>query len=299
MWVFFALLGRALWAATSILEKILVTTQISPVVYLIFSSFVGLLALWNVPLHGLVVPSINVLLIALLAGGLYIFASLSYLQALKYDEVSRLVPIWQFTPIFVLLIASITVGERFSGFDYIAFALLVFGGFMISLRRVDGVFRLNNGFWLMVLSSVFHALLQVAGKYVYQNIPYESGFAWIRIGAFLATLPILFYPPVTKVFIKTIRMLSNKTKLVLLGTGIIDIVGLASFNYAISQGSVSLVSAMGGTLSLFTILFAVLLSAKYPSFLKEEVNKRILLIKFLSVVLISVGVYLISVYHHS
>lgn len=297
MWIVFALLGRALWAATSILEKILITTHISPIVYLIFSSFMGLLALWNVPFNGLIVPDFKVLMMALIAGALYIGASLSYLKALKFDEVSRLVPIWQFTPIFVLMITGITIGEKLSYLDYFAFMLLVLGGFMISLRRVDRMFKLNKGFWLMVLSSVLHALLQTAGKYVYQNIPYNDGFAWIRIGAFLATLPILFYPPVIKTFVQTVKLLNNRVKLILIVTGIIDITGLALFNLAISTGSVSLVSAMGGTLSLFTIIFALLLSSRYPKLLKEEINKKIIAVKITSVIFISIGVYLISVYH--
>jgi len=70
--------------------------------------------------------------------------------------------------------------------------------------------------------------------------------------------------------------------------------GMAFFYLALQRGPVSLVALVGGTQCLFVLVFVTLISILFPKILKEEIDKKTIIIKIISIILMLVGLYLIS-----
>lgn len=295
-WLFFALLPRALWAINNVVDKALVVNKIRHAsVYLFITVAASALVLVLVPFRGLATPSLGLVLLALFTGAIYTYGLWPYYRALTFEEASRIVSLWHLTPIFVLLLSSLIIGERFGTYDFIAFALLVLGGFLISTRRSAGKFHVSAAVGLMLLSCLVFALEIVLAKYVYLHMPYLDGFIWIRLGSVLALVPFLMASSFRSALKDIFASLSTQVKGVVVGSEVMALGAIASFEYAISQGSVSLVSALGGTQSLFLLLYVAALSFWKPEWLKEELAHGVLGLKLVAICLISVGVYLISI----
>lgn len=144
-WLFFALLSRALYAAVNVVDKMVVEKYIhSPLVYFLVTALVSLVVLTIIPFRGIYMPSENVLVSALLAGATFVYGVLLYFYALKFDEASRVVPLWQITPLLTLLISFFTIGERLDTKDFIAFPFLIIGGFLLTARRIEGVLKISK-----------------------------------------------------------------------------------------------------------------------------------------------------------
>lgn len=295
-WVFFAVFARAIWAGNNVVDKHLISRHIqNPVSYLFIVTSIQLLVLVIIPFHNLSVPPLNILLAAFFSGALFMYGLLPYFQSLTFEEASRSVSIWQITPIFVLIISSLTVGEQFDTNDWMAFVLLFTGGILISTRKIESKFHLSKAFFLMLGSCVIFAIQTVLSKYVYLNIVYLDGFMLSRIGAFLGVLPILFFSSQRTAIVKSIVSVGNKVKIIILINTLIAISALASYEYAISKSSVTLVNALGGIQTVFLLLYATILSLWFPSIVKEELRKSVLILKVLAISLIIAGVYLVSI----
>jgi len=65
-------------------------------------------------IHGFSKLSVIHQLLGLVAGLFYVVAVLLYFEALKDEEVSRVVPLFGMAPIFVTVLAAIFLGEIFT-----------------------------------------------------------------------------------------------------------------------------------------------------------------------------------------
>jgi len=63
--------------------------------------------------------------------------------------------------------------------------------------------------------------------------------------------------------------------------------------WAITTGPISLVSVFRGFQSVFVLIYALFLSIWLPKILKEEVSKGVLGVKFVAIILMMIGLYLI------
>jgi len=289
-WLIFAILSYLFWAFCNITSKVLLTNYVKNIfVYTIFIGFAGLLPLLLIPFKNLTIPNTQLLIITLITGMLYIYALMPYLKALSVEEVSRVIPLWRFTPLFVLIFSIGFVGEQLSFFEIIAFFLFLLGGFLISVQKLKETFKISKAFYFILFSSFLFGIYHTLTKFVYLNQSYYDGFILIRIGSFISALSILLIKKYRISLIDTFSFISNKTKGAILFYEILNLIGLAFFNFAVSIGSVSLVSASAGIQSIFVLLLASILSLKFPQILKEEISTKILLQKLIAIILIIVG----------
>lgn len=294
-WLFFAIFSRALYAAVNVIDKNLIEKRIpSTITYFLITGFLNLILLAIIPFHDIAIPPIPMLLLLLAAGALYFYGLLPYYSALAFEEASRVVPIWQLTPLFTLVIATLTVGEHFDTYDWIAFPLLVFGGFLISTRKNQGAIRVSRALWLMIASSLLFALWSVMAKYAYTQVAFIDGYFWMRMGAFASILPLLFYKTNRTALSAAVSRLGASVWGAIFANNLIALAALASLEYAIRIGSVSLTIALQGTQSFFLLLYAIVLSLWFPKILKEGLGKVVIAVKLVAILLISAGVWLIS-----
>jgi len=177
---------------------------------------------------------------------------------------------------------------------YAAFLLILLGGFLISIQKIEKMLRLREAFWWMIFASLIYAGQAVMLKSLYVNYSFWDLTVYLGFGEFLPTLVIIsILPKIRNRFIKNLSSLKSMGWM-LLGSAVI-LVTIASLSglWAITGGPVSLVSVMRGFQSIFTLIYAVFLSIWLPKILKEELGAQNLGLKLAAILLMVAGLYLI------
>lgn len=133
-WLLFAFSGPLLWAVSTHIDKYLVDRFFrdkSVAVLLVFTAFVGLLALPFIWVHQ-DVPPLSIGVIAF-SGILYMSAMFFYLQALQSEEASVVAPFYQATPLFGYVLGYLVLGEILSPMQMLGALLIVAGALLLSM----------------------------------------------------------------------------------------------------------------------------------------------------------------------
>lgn len=295
-WVFFAILSRALWAADNVVDKLLIGRHLrDPVVLTLIAGISALLlSLIIIIFNGLRWIGFGPVALVTFAGSFQIVAVFAFYQAISKEEISRVIPLFQFTAPFVLIISLLFLGEVLTRNHYLSFVLILLGGFLISLQKTKGVFKLRNAFWWMILSSLIYAIQVVILKSLYVAHPFWDLTAYLGFGVFIPTLILLLL--ISNFRNRFTRSLSDLKPagwtLLILTMFFVASASLSGF-WALTSGPVSLISVFRGFQSVFVLVYAVLFSIWLPKMLKEELNKSVLGIKAIAIFLMVIGLYLI------
>lgn len=296
-WVFFSLLSRALWAADNIIDKLLRGKYLPDSLALTFIAGISGLALPLVIIifNGVRWIGFNPAALVIFAGALKIVGVFGFYQAISKDDISRTIPLFQFTPPLVLILSFLFLGEVLTLNHYFAFALILLGGFLISLQKVEGVFRLRNAFWWMALSSLIYAVQVVILKSLYVAHPFWDLTAYLGFGEFLPTLVLLLL--ISKFRNRFTKSISNVKQagwvLLILSMLLVAGASLSGF-WALTSGPVTLISVLRGFQSVFVLIYAIFLSIWLPKILKEELAGGVLLTKVIAIFLMIFGLYFIT-----
>ena len=136
MWLLVAISSYFINAGVYVADKFLLSKKIHSSIAYAF--FVGIWSIFNFVL--LVfdpwVPSIQELLVDLLAGLLFLATLIFWYKALHQSEATRVVPIvGALVPIFSFLLSFIFLGETLGERQLLAFVILINGGILISVKH--------------------------------------------------------------------------------------------------------------------------------------------------------------------
>ena len=240
---------------------------------------------------------------SLLAGGLWVVALWFFFRALQGGEPSRVVPIaGSAVPVFTWLIATVFLAEQLTGHELLGVGVLILGGLLLSVR-----WHAHQGLPPSVLAAALASGAAFAGhfaitKYVYDfSESFLALFAYIRlgVGVWAALLLLALWwqrrkpasrPPQRRAGLGTAGIVW-----VFVASKSIGMVALLLQNYAIAQGSVTVVNALQGTQYLFILLLALALSRWAPQFVREELHRVALLQKIGGIVAVTLGLVLVVV----
>lgn len=279
------------YAFANIIDKFLLEKRIkncfSQVFVISFAAFIaGILTWFFVPFEN--VPTTSIFL-GFLAGLVYSVGYYLYFYTISFDEVSRFVSVIYVTPLIVVLFALLFLGESLPLWKYFAVILTALGAFLIGVEKFELKPVMRVGFWLALLSCLFWGGTSILQKYVLSSASFWNVFALQQFGLSAG----LF----CSIFLRDARMhLKNAFKsihFIFLSEGF-NFTALIIFLWALSKKEVSLISAMSSLQPLYLLIFMLLISAFVPKLLKEVFTKETLVIKVVSVLMIVVGVFLIS-----
>jgi len=325
MWILVATISYFLNAGVHVADKFLLSKKIhSSIVY---AFYVGIWSIGNFILLFLDpwVPGPYELTLDLLAGFLFLFTLVFWYKALHQSEATRVVPIvGALTPIFSFIFSYLFLGAHLSVEQLAAFIVLIAGGLLISIKRTRiHLFKevtsrvkniLGNTFGKFsvelrptrrlilnsILAAACFAAYYVFIKYIYSHTgqPFIGAFVWSRLGSFLGVLSILLVPNWRKLIkdSKTTEHKSPKQLTFFLGVRLAAAAAFIMLNWAVSlSDNVSLINALQGTQYAFLLLLILLLSAKFPKIIDEEVGRGVIFQKAIGVVLVSLGLYLLVI----
>ncbi len=295
-WIYFTLLAELIWSFTSFIDKIVFSKGYikSPFVFIVLNGSMNVLVVFLLPFFSL--EPLNFLgFFSVLGAGIFLsLGVIFYYKAVQYEEISRVVVLWQLIPIFVLIMSFLFLGERLTKFSFIGFAFLLSAGFLISYRKINKKFKLSKAFYYMLASTLLISFHYVLAKHVYGVTSFWSAFMWLRLASFSGIL-VLLLPSVRREFAKTYQISSARTKSLLGFKMLIDFSAFVTLGYATFYGPISLISALGTAAApLFIFIITSIAAIYFPYVLKEDFKREAVLAKIFAIALTIIGIILVN-----
>ncbi|OIN92925.1 hypothetical protein COS81_04355 [candidate division WWE3 bacterium CG06_land_8_20_14_3_00_42_16] len=295
-WIIFAIAAPFFYTITNFIEKFVVENKIkNPIILAIFGGFISLIVgLLIFILKGAPLLETSQLILILISGLLLEFYLIPYFLALSLDDASRVVPLFQFAPVFVLILSFVVLGEHLTGQQLGGFILIVVGGFILGIRKLNlRIFALRKSLYLMLISSFLYGLVLILFRYVVSEHDFWVTFSYEAIGVGLGALILLGISLLQGKFRQEIKKVDPKAwKILLTNSGIGLLAELSQF-YALLFAPASLVSVIGGVQPFFVFMIGLFLSLRFPHLIKEDLSRPVLILKGFSILLIFVGTYFI------
>ena len=295
LWILFAIIANVLFAVSNLFDKFLIENRVrDPLALTVFGGWIDLLfALIIVLIHGLSITGPLQAGVLLLSGILVELALIPYFRALSLEDASRISPLFQSMPVFVLLLSSIFLREALTHRQLLGFLLILSGSFIVSMHKTDaGIFKIRKAFWWVLIASILWALPAVMFKFVVIKQTFWDALALEFFGVAIGAT-IFFFLYKTRVLAQ-IRDIGAGTWSILNINELIYITGRVSNFYAITLGLVSLVAVLGGTIPLFVFLFGLVLSLWFPGIIKEDITRASIVTKISSIILVACGLWFIT-----
>ncbi|MBW2992078.1 EamA family transporter [Candidatus Woesearchaeota archaeon] len=291
-WILFSILAAFIWAVVNIIDKYVLEKWVrKPIVPVIILGFFGLIAGFFVLLFkGFPLLSPLNTALAFIAGIIYFSAIVLYFKAAKIEEISRVAPLFYVEALFILLLATLFLGELFTPMKYLGIVFLVSGAILISIRK----FKLSFGkaFWMMMLAAFILGIYHVITKYLLNFSDFWTVFSYVRIGTFLPLIIVLY--PNIKHMKDTMKEHGAKAYWVMILAEGLNLLAVLFITIATAIGFVSLVKALSSVQPFFVLLIVLVLSIFYPKILKEEIGRKTVFLKFIAIFLMFIGVMLIT-----
>jgi uncharacterized membrane protein len=295
-WLVFALLCPAFWGLNNVFYKFLMTKKFRG--YFPMLSFIVFIDVIFAVIVCLVSPVSFVFpyaLFAMAVGLMPLLAFWFYSKALMVEEISRITPLFQFIPIFVVLLSVIFLNEILSVQRYFGVAIIVIASVLISYRNSKSGKSLSSALKFMIPFSVVLAVHAILEKFLLSYIDYWSLFFWNILGSFCGILFLLTFSKPRRDFTETVPVIGKRAFfVVLVGEGVYFL-GTICWLIAASMGYVSLVSAFAGLQHFFVFIYVLLSSLFVPKLLKEEISKGVIALKISAIALMFTGTWLVTV----
>jgi len=157
-WIILALIAPFLWAIGSVISKFIRVKYIQSVIgYLVVVAPACLFSLLFLFFGKFEFPPNNIFIYLLLSGITAVIAYYLFILALHQEEISTAIIIYGTVPLFTLLLATLFLKELLRTQDYIAFALIIIGTFMVSFKKIEEKLRLSKEAILILISSFLFA----------------------------------------------------------------------------------------------------------------------------------------------
>lgn len=300
-WFGFALIAPAIWAVANHIDKHVVTKYFkggAAGAPMIVTGVMGLLVIMIVAVLNPSVFQVSFKygLIIAVNGMFYIFAIIPYMYALQRDEASKVVPLFQLTPIFIYILALIFLGEVLNLKQVTASLLIILGSFALSSELTGKSFKIKKeALGLMALACLMFAINTVVfKKFINSDVSFWTNIFWTYVGVALSGL--ILFAVIRPYRESIIVLLKNRAYSALLLVGFSELISLIArlfFYFATTLAAVALVQTVGGFQPLFVFVYGILITLFIPRLQPESLLRKHLTQKAVSIILILLGTYLL------
>lgn len=297
-WLTAIILSYLFFALASLGDKIVLAGPSKPKSYTFFVGVLSLLSVFIIPFVEFGFPSGIGLAWVILEAIVYVAGLYAMFYALEEFDVSKVIPtIGATQPVIIAVLSVLFWGyQTIKGNEILAFIILLTGSVLISIDKNPKVTK--KSLQISLITSVLFSLDFVFSKFVYTEMAFWQGFIWMRIFSFVFVLIFLF----DKGFRKEIKGdnsgFSKKTGVVFLLAQTFG--GLANVLqswaiYLVPVAYLAIMNSMKGIQYVFLFILAILISSFLPKVLKEEINKKIIIQKIVSILLIGLGLAILVI----
>jgi len=207
-------------------------------------------------------------------------------------DVSKIIPmVGASQPVFIALLSFLFWGyEKLQGNEIAAFIVLLCGSVLISIDKNPKITK--KSLQISLIASLLFSLDFIFSKFVFLDMPFWQGFIWMRIFSFFIVLIFLF----DKGFRKE---MAEDNAGFCMNTGIIFILaqgagGAANIlqSWSISLAPIAylaILNSLKGLQYVFLFIMTIAISLFLPKVLHEEMSKKQIIQKVVSIILIGLG----------
>jgi drug/metabolite transporter (DMT)-like permease len=200
-----------------------------------------------------------------------------------------------FQPMMTLVLARTFLGEILP--SHALFAVIVLLLALGFIAYVPGQKFDSKLILITLLSGLGFATSFVLVKLLYSQVSFIDGIFWSRIGAGIAAVSLFIIPKFRRSIIGFFsqKQEKNQSGLLVVGIQLLGAIGFILYNFAIAQGSVTIVNAMQGIQFAFIFIISYFMSRRFDA-LKEKLTTQLLVLRIIGLMLIAYGLYLLSQY---
>lgn len=305
MIILFSMIASFLWAIVNFLDKYLIDRVVKNREVGSLIIFSGLIGVPVSLITYLFQPSVvNVTfenaLFASIAGFVYLLGILFYLKALSIADASFVMPFGFLIPFFGYILGLIFLGEHLTLNGFIGALIILIGSIFLSLFGNPGSLKKVNtaviGF--MGFTSLFVSLNGFIFKFAnIEGLTFWQAVFWEHIGfIFFATYLLITSKNYKSQFINLIK--SNGVIVLVLNifSEIITITGNMVFHYTTLISTLVIAQVLAeGFQPIFVLLFGLVLTFYFPKIVKEDTNLKVIMVKFMAIIMMLFGLFLIDV----
>jgi len=295
-WLIVAILAYLFFGLASFCDKLVLSGTVrkapQPKAYTFYVGVFGLFVILLIPFVKFSLPGVMGFVWIILDAVVHVVGLYAMYVALGRFDVSKVIAtIGATQPIFIFILTWIFWGpQTMSGTDILAFIMLIVGSAVISVEKTAEV--TGDFIKITIFSSLMFSFDYVFLKFVFINQAFLSGVIWIGIFIFLVASTLLLKKSSRKEIFEKKIIRDKKTQTVFLGAQVFGGGGnlLQSFAIALSPiAFLATVNSLRGIQYVFLFLMTLSISRFYPKILKEELSRKIIFQKVISIFLIATG----------
>jgi drug/metabolite transporter (DMT)-like permease len=295
-WIFIALLSHVSWAFGNIGDKFIVTNKIkNPYIYNIWLFITGIVAIVFIPFVDFHIPNLHQLLWVVLAAIMEYFSAFPYVKAIQMEDVTRINLWWVMIPLFCLIFGYLFIGESLTNQQFIAFALLLAGTILASIKFQRNLLKFSKAFWLAVLSCFGWAIYAIIFRYLTHEMEFINIYLCTHILGFIFGIIMLCFRKIRQANNIEMKNLTLKTGLIVFGVAQFGMIGTLLNAWALSLGKVALVYSMEGFQIIFVFFLTVIFAIFTKINLHEEMDIKNLILKALATIINVCGIIMLYV----
>jgi len=215
-WYIFAALTPTLYSVTNFIDKFLIEKKVKDPMSItaLFSLVTGALGIILGFVVGFKFIGLSQIFLLIFAGLLLTFYLLPYFEAMKVEDASYVVPLFQFIPVFTLILSSVFLKETLSSRQVVGLLLVVFAGILLSAERLEGkMFRPRMSFWFMLLSSFMYGSVGILFRFVVKDVNFWTTLSYEYIGTGLGGVILFMIPKIRKSLIAQLAAVKSSAGL--------------------------------------------------------------------------------------
>jgi len=295
-WFILALIAPFLWAITNHIDKYLISKQLERIGVGSIIVFAAIVDLILIPVIIFIEPTVlRIDLISILwvlaSGMFFVYYLFPYYKALETDEASVVAPLFQMIPVVSYFVGLVFLHETLTDRQLLGGLLIILASIGISLELKHKMRLKTKTFFLMLLSSI----LIVAGAGIFKFVALEETFwsaiFWQNIGMIAASLLLLIKPSYRQQLKNLVVLRDKKLYLLMTFNELINIAAGMIISYSYLLAPLVLVQLVSSIQPLFVFVLGILLTRLIPQFNSENTNPKILIQKFVFILIIIAGTY--------
>lgn len=297
-WLLIIVIAYLCFGLAAFADKLVLTAAPNPKLYTFYVGILGGATALLIPFVPFGLPMSSSWL-WIVADAIVFFVGVYYLFAAIHEfEVSQVIPaIGAVQPLLIFVFSFLFFGfQPIRHLDIIAFGLLMAGTLLISFEKS---FSIKGRYVKLIFaSSALFALDYIFSKFVFINEPFWQGLIWMKM--LTAVFALIF---IADRHVRHGIMMRQKidSKKALAGIALALVSGavaglLQSRAIAVAPvGYLAIMNSVRGLQYVFLFALSLFFSFFFPKILKEEISARIVARKFISIIVIFIGLAILVV----
>ena len=296
-WLIPAVSANFFWSITNVIDKYIVANRVkNPYIFMSWLWLLTIVFVLLIPFVNFYVPEAKLFFWLVAAGVICFLASFPYIKAMQMEEVTRINIWWNIMPIFSLVIAWLTIGQKLNLGQLLALFLLLTGAILGGIHIRRGGIAFSKAVWWLIFSCFLYTIYAVIFSFVSRLVPFVVALIWINIVGFTCALLLFLSKKFRNDFMMEWKTVDSKLFGTVLLVSMLEHVAQFFNVWALSVGLAALVYAMEGFQAIFVFVIAMVVSFFKPLLLKEEMDRGNLFLKLAGVLFMAGGVAVVNLW---